>query len=60
MSAVPVISGVVASISLWEPLMSWPDEVFLSIRDDTDFTVTKEHLKLLRRARVSWDDAGRR
>ena len=37
--------------------MIWPDEVFLSIRDDTGFTVTEEHLKLLRRARVSWDDA---
>ena len=37
--------------------MTWPDEIFFAIRDDTDFTVTEDHLKLLRRARVSWDDA---
>src|ERR1700693_3694178 len=37
--------------------MIWPDEIFFAMRDGTDFTVTEDHLKLLRRARVSWDDA---
>ncbi len=34
-----------------------PTEIWESIRGVTEFTVTEDHLKLLRHARVSWFDA---
>jgi hypothetical protein len=37
--------------------MIWPGEIWRSIRGVTDFAVTEDHLKLLRRAHVSWDDS---
>ena len=37
--------------------MVWPGDIWHSIRHVTDFTVTEDHLKLLRHAHVSWDDS---
>jgi hypothetical protein len=34
-----------------------PLQLYRKMRDDTEFTVTGEHLRLLRHARVSWDSS---
>ena len=36
--------------------MTDPAKIYDSILSTTDFTVTEDHLKLLRRAYVSWED----
>ncbi len=37
--------------------MIWPGDIWNLIRNVTEFTVTEDHLKLLRHAHVSWDEA---
>jgi precorrin-6A/cobalt-precorrin-6A reductase len=53
-----MIRGPSAAFSGWEdPAMTWPGEIWDLIRNVTEFTVTEDHLTLLRHARVSWDEA---
>jgi hypothetical protein len=37
--------------------MTDPGDIFESIRYATEFTVTDDHLRLLRHAHITWDDA---